>query len=264
MAVKAKAKETAPLMQKITHDQTVSRYAREREAMNVVIIRKQDERKPSEEAKYPRPETRKMEKTQPTRELMPKVAKTPKQVLYPAADGSAIAIQHPPMPVAQDASAIRDPDGLALSNAIGERSMWPVYSYIIEPLMGKEVPQLERILSGRAPSSGAGSCEAALESAILRKERCEIKIEQNAALFESVASDLRNDAAPQNAFARLPEQNRARYLALLKRKLAVKAIIGMLLRDISFLKGMHKRLVLFTADDLLNLIKDMKSKDKKK
>lgn len=149
----------------------------------------------------------------------------------------------------------RDPDGYALGQAIGSRSLWPVYSYIVEPLAGKDHSRFESLLTGRA---SGGSCEAALESAILRKERCEAKTGQTAALFESVAERLRSDVQPQMAFAKLPEPNRSRYLALLKKKPAVKALLGMLLRDISFLRSMNKRLMLFTADDLLSLIKDKK------
>ncbi len=185
---------------------------------------------------------------------------------------------------------IKDPVVKAAEESAGAASAFPIYNYIAEPLMRKEIDpaRLERILSereyGTPPTSGAGASvvpvklaeqgarEAAeskrmddrihfaLDTFVIRKEKCEVRLGQEILILESVVSALGKGEKLERAISRLPPLSKARYLLLLRKKRATDLlVINMLARDISFLRNMKKKLTLFTIDDVIGMLKGLRA-----
>jgi hypothetical protein len=189
---------------------------------------------------------------------------------------------------------IKDSTLKAAEESVASSSMYPVYNYIAEPMMRKEIEpwKLERILEGREygtpPTSGTGAAvvpvrlveqkaKESLESKkmddmvrvslnmfVVRKERCEVKIGEQILVLEGVVDALGKGEALDKAISRLPPLSKARYLLLLRKKRAnAQLIINMLVRDISFLRHIRKKLTLFTIDDVIGMLKGLTALKKK-
>ncbi|MEW6722747.1 MAG: hypothetical protein AB1324_05795 [Candidatus Micrarchaeota archaeon] len=179
---------------------------------------------------------------------------------------------------------ISDPAKRSVEEAVGSQSPFPIYSFIGAPLMKTEVIpwKLEEILGEREydvpkpPPTGAavtpvkviGKAEleaqvvkareeevkAAVEEAILRKERAELKVDEEILLLEEVVAAIRGGDEIDKILARLPPLSRARYILLMRKKrIGRAALINMLLREALFLKTIKKKLELFTLEDLKNM-----------
>ncbi len=173
-----------------------------------------------------------------------------------------------------------------IEESIGVASTYPIYRYVGAPIMREEIVpwKLKQILSereyGTPPPFGGGAAvssvvavergrkeaeiakkmeediKAALKEAIVRKEKSEVEIVEEMILLEEAVEAIREGEDIDKALERLPPLSRARYIAALRRKrLGKKAIVDMLLRDISFLKRLKKKLETFTLEDLLNMVK---------
>ncbi len=181
---------------------------------------------------------------------------------------------------------VKDYAQAMIEESIGAASTYPVYRYVGAPIMREEIVpwKLKQILAereyGTPPPFGGGAAvssvvaverghkeaeivkkreeeiKAALKEAIIRKEKSEIQIVEEIILLEETVEALRKGEKIDKALDKLPPLSRARYIAALRRKrLSRKAIIDMLLRDISFLKRLKKKLETFTLEDLLDMVK---------
>jgi hypothetical protein len=181
---------------------------------------------------------------------------------------------------------IKDYTTKMVEESLAIQSTLPIYQFIATPLIRNEVLpwKLEEILSereyGTPPPPPAGAAvtplkivvqkeseivaekkreedvKSALSEAILRKERSELKMEEELLLLEETVAALRGGEDMDKVLERLPPLSRARYiLALRKKLLGRQAIIALLLRDASFLRSVKKKLELFTLDDLVNMYK---------
>ncbi len=181
-----------------------------------------------------------------------------------------------------------------IEEAVGIRSAYPLYRYIGSPIMKQEIVlwKLEQILAereyGTPPPSESGApvmsvkmmerkkseivaikkhedeIREAIAEAIIRKEKSEVKIDEEILLLEETVEALRRGEAVEKALKLLPPLTRARYIvALRKRGLSREMIIGLLVRDSSFLKRIKKKLEAFTFEDLLNMVRMLRGLRKK-
>ena len=177
-----------------------------------------------------------------------------------------------------------------IEESVGIRSALPVYKFIVQPLMRKEVVpwKLEQILSEREygtprpPPTGAAvipvriikvkatekkhdrSIQALISEAVLRKEKSESKITEEILLLEEAVKAIRGGESIEKVIERLPPLSRARYILALKKKLLSKsALLKLLLYDLSFLKMLKKKLELFTLDDLIGMYKMLRGLQKR-
>lgn len=177
-----------------------------------------------------------------------------------------------------------------IEESVGIRSALPVYKFIVQPLMRKEVVpwKLEQILSEREygtprpPPTGAAvipvriikakaaekkhgkSIQALISEAVLRKEKSESKLTEEILLLEEAVKAIRGGESIDKVIKRLPPLSRARYILALKKKMLGKdALLKLLLYDISFLKMLKKKLELFTLDDLIGMYKMLRGLQKR-
>jgi polyphosphate kinase 2 (PPK2 family) len=181
---------------------------------------------------------------------------------------------------------MNDPATQTVEEAVAAQSVLSIYRFVGTPLMRTEVVpwKLQQILDEREygtpppPPSGAGVTplkvvqqkesdivaekkrddivKAAFAEVVLRKERCEAKVDEEILLLEETVEALRKGGDIDKIIARLPPLSRARYtLAMRKRNLGRYAIINLLLQELFFLRGVKKKLELFTLDDLVNMFK---------
>lgn len=182
-----------------------------------------------------------------------------------------------------------------IEESLAAQSVLPLYSYIGQPLMKKEVVpwKLQEILAereyGTPPPPPAGAAVApvkvveqkekalladkkkdeelkvALIEAIDRKEKSELRVEEEILILEETVEMLRRGEEIDKVIERLPPLSRARYLLVLRKKnLHRQAIIALLLKDAGFLKSVKKKLELFTTEDLINMFKILRGLQKKK
>jgi hypothetical protein len=180
-----------------------------------------------------------------------------------------------------------------VEEAVAAQSAMSIYRFISSPLMKTEVIpwKLEEILAQREygtpppPPAGAAvapvkviarqeseivamkkqdeAIKAAIGEFVIRKERSELKIEEELLLLEDVIEALRAGEDIDKVIERLPPLSRARYLLVLRKKrLGRLAIISLLLRDASFLKSIKRKLELFTLDDLVDIYKALRKLQK--
>jgi hypothetical protein len=177
----------------------------------------------------------------------------------------------------------------AVEESIGSQSALALYSFVASPIMRTEVLpwRLEGILAERdygtppPPPAGAGvtpvpvvvkktaeiaaekrraeAVRAALSEFVLRKERCEQAIHDELLLMAEVVECLRAGDDLEAALERLPPLSRARFLLLLRKKLlGRKALLALLLLDMSFLRTLEKKLGLFTLEDLVGIYRALR------
>ena len=174
-----------------------------------------------------------------------------------------------------------------IEESVGINSGYPLYAYIASPIIRKEVVPwvLEEILNereyGTPPESGSGTAirvpdeakkseivavrkqeecarEAVVE-AIRRKEDAEMKLGHEIARFEKVVQAVKDDGKPGQHLKKLSPLSRARYMVLLKKKLADrKVLLKLLMQDASFLRGIRKKLGSLTVEGLLDIVHSVK------
>jgi len=190
---------------------------------------------------------------------------------------------------------IKDIVSKVIEESVAAASAFPIYHYIGAPIMKTEVLpwKLEEILSQREygtpppPPAGAAvapvkvivraeaeivaqkkkddAIKAALDKAILRKEKSELRLAQEILILEDTIAALRAGEDIEKVIARLPPLSRARYILVRRRKLLGRqAIISLLLHDAAFLKNVKKKLELFSFDDLLGMYKMLRGLQAKK
>ncbi len=181
---------------------------------------------------------------------------------------------------------IKDAATQAVEEAAAAGSVLSIYRYIGMPLMRTEVIpwKLQQILDEREygtpppPPSGASVApvrlveekeseivavkkredlvKAALDQVVIRKEKCEFEVGTELLVLEETVEALRKGEDIDKVLSKLPPLSRARYMLLLRKKrMGRYAIIQLLLREIMFLRGVKKKLELFTLDDLVNMFK---------
>lgn len=189
---------------------------------------------------------------------------------------------------------IKDYTTKVIEESVAAQSAFQIYKYIGTPIMRTEVLpwKLEEILAEREygtpppPPSGAAvtpvkivarkeseivaerriaeELREALTAAIVRKEKSELKVGEELLLLEEAVEALRSGEDIDRVLARLPPLSRARYIIALRKKLlGRKALIQLLLHDISFLRVIKKKLEMFTLDDLVNMYKILRRLRKK-
>jgi len=178
----------------------------------------------------------------------------------------------------------------SIEDSLAQRSLLPIYAYMGSPLMKSEVLpwKLEEILGereyGTPPKGGPGegvapivavdkaATDAAREKeisnavgeAVLRKEKTEKELASAIIALDGVVAELRKGGNIDKAIGNLPPLSRARYLAVLRKKMLERQIvINMLIRDSSFLKGIVKKLGNFSLDDMVNMVKMLRGMKKK-
>ncbi len=180
----------------------------------------------------------------------------------------------------------KDPATQAVEEAVAAGSVLSIYRYIGMPLIRTEVIpwKLQQILDEREygtpppPPAGAAAppvrlieekeseivavrkrediVKAALDQVVIRKEKSEAVVAEELLMLEETVEALRRGDPLDKLIAKLPPLSRARYLLLLRKKnMGRYAVIQLLLREIMFLKGVQKKLELFTLDDLVNMFK---------
>jgi hypothetical protein len=189
---------------------------------------------------------------------------------------------------------IQDPTLKSMEESVASQSTYPIYQFIAAPLIRTEVVpwKLEQILSEREygtpppPPSGAATApvtlvtqkeseivavkkreedlKVAVSEVVVRKEKSELKIHEEILLLDEAVAALRDGDNIDKVLNRLPPLSRARFiLARRKKQLGRLAIIALLLRDVSFLKSIKKKLELFTLDDLVNMYKMLRQLQKR-
>ncbi|MEK6979431.1 MAG: hypothetical protein AABW86_04370 [Candidatus Micrarchaeota archaeon] len=105
------------------------------------------------------------------------------------------------------------------------------------------------------------SVKHAIEESIVRKERAETDIGQEIVSIERVVVSIRDRHIPlEKAILALPPITRARFSAVVKKKhLPASMILSLLEKDISFLKSVKKKLATLSFDDLLSVVRAVKS-----
>ncbi len=181
-----------------------------------------------------------------------------------------------------------------IEESTGMQSTYPLYSFIITPVVLKEINPiiLEDILQNREydtppPSSGASvikvapqqnvvklqlveekkidEVKGALIEVIKRKEGTEKRISKEIVLLEHVTENIKKGKDIRSTIQQLGPITKARFLAALKKRGISKSIILLLLeKDILFLKSIKKKIELLSVDDLINLIKTIRFLQKKK
>lgn len=190
---------------------------------------------------------------------------------------------------------IKDYTTKVIEESLAAQTAYPIYQYIGAPLMRTEVLpwKLQQILDerdyGTPPPPPAGASvtpiklieqkeseiaaekkrneiiKAAFSEVIIRKEKSEAQVAEEILVLEYAVSALRKGEEIDKVIERLPPLSRARYiLAMRKKLLGREATIQLLLRDISFLKSVQKKLELFTLDDLVNMFKIIRTLQKNK
>ncbi len=181
-----------------------------------------------------------------------------------------------------------------IEESVAAQSALPIYQFIAQPLIRKEVIpwKLEEILAEREygtprppPAGAAGppvsvieikegekaaekrreeEAKSAIVEVVVRKEKSELKIGEELLLLEEAVEALRAGDEIDKVLERLPPLSRARFiLAMRKKNLGRNALIQLLLRDMSFLKTIKKKLELFTLDDLLGMYKMLRQLQKR-
>jgi len=178
----------------------------------------------------------------------------------------------------------------SIEDSLAQRSLLPIYAYVGSPLMKSEVLpwKLEEILGereyGTPPKGGPGEGVApviaieksatdaaheqevsrAVGEAVLRKEKTEKELASAIIVMEEVVAELRKGSKMDQAIEKLPPLSRARYLAVLRKKMLERqSIINMLIRDSTFLKGIVKKLGSFSLDDMVSMVKMLSGLKKK-
>ncbi len=184
---------------------------------------------------------------------------------------------------------IKDETTKSIEESVASQSLYPIYKYIGFPLLKTEVVpwKLEQILSerdcGTPPPSGGASVipvklvaqkeseiaaqkkleenvKSALDLAIVRKEKSEIRLGEEIIVMEDAVEALRRGEDLDNVIARLPPLSRMRYILLLrKRKVPVQIVIRMMQREAEFLKSSKKKLSFFSTDDLVSMLKALRA-----
>jgi len=188
-----------------------------------------------------------------------------------------------------------DAGKLAIEEAVGMRSIYPVYQFMGAPILGQQILpwEVDRILSeleyGTPPPSGAGAAvtpasriaqseaelearkkrdedvRVALSQLIVRKEQSELRMEEQIVVLEEVVAAIRKGDDLEKQINSLPPLSRLRYLvALRKARVGRQLVVEMLLRDVSFLKSIKKTLETLGREDLVNLVKMLGALAKKK
>jgi len=179
-----------------------------------------------------------------------------------------------------------------IEESLGIGSVYPLYAFVVTPLIRKEVVPwlLEEILNereyGTPPATGSAPmikvgkagkkseivtmkkqeeiARDAVVEAITRKEDSEKKLSAEIVVFEEVVAAIRKGSDPESTVQKLPPLSLARYLALLKKKKIQRAtLLALLGRDTKMLRSIKKKLEMLTAEELLGLIKVMKKIRKK-
>ncbi len=179
---------------------------------------------------------------------------------------------------------ITDQTTRVIEESVAAQTALPLFKFIGSPLIRQEVVpwKLEKILADREydvpPRFGGGASVApvrmvaeknsvivaekrrdaairdAFSEAIVRKEKSELKLNQEILLLDDAVNAIRRGTPLNRLLARLPPLSRARYLiALRKKQLTRQDLISMLTRDSNFLKGMRKKLELLTLNDLTDI-----------
>ncbi len=179
---------------------------------------------------------------------------------------------------------IADPSEKVIEKALASSSMYPLYDFIAQPLAMKQVDpvKLQQILDSREygtpPKFGGPAIvrpdmkkseivayEKAAELAVLRKEEEEKKTLQEMITFDAVIKNIQKGGDVEKALSRLPPLSRARYLLLLrKKKISREILLKMLFKELNFLNGIKKKLMLFSIDDLGAILSLVKLGKKKK
>ncbi len=177
-----------------------------------------------------------------------------------------------------------------VEEAVAGASVLPIYRYIATPLMRTEVVpwKLQQILDEREygtpppPPSGAGVApakvieakeseivaekkrdeliRAALAEVVIRKEKSEAKVAEELLVLEETVEALRKGEGIDKVIARLPPLSKVRYMLLIQKKnLGRYAMIQMLLREAIFLRSVKKKLEMFTVEDVVNMVKIIRS-----
>lgn len=179
---------------------------------------------------------------------------------------------------------IEDPAERVIEESLASSSMYPLYDFVAQPLVVKQVDpvKLQQILDSREygtpPKFGGPAIvkqdikkseivayEKAAELAILRKEEEEKKTLQEIITFDAVIRSIQKGENVEEALSKLPPLSRARYLLLLKKKkLSKEILLKMLFKELHFLNGIKKKLMLFSIDDLGAILSLVKLSKKKK
>src|SRR5262249_20314649 len=101
---------------------------------------------------------------------------------------------------------------------------------------------------------------AAFAEVVLRKEKCESVVAAELLIIEETVEALRKGDSIDKVISRLPPLSRARYTLVMRKKLLGRnAVIQMLLQEAAFLRGVKKKLELFTLEDMINMVKIVRS-----
>lgn len=178
---------------------------------------------------------------------------------------------------------IKDYAQQKIEEATGVGSTYPIYRFIAQPFLRVSLnPQvIEDIVNNAdydesAPSSGQTTVrfgkkseivaleKNAVRSVIMRKEKVEEKLKSEVVAIDRVVSAIRKGVRPESAVEELPALSKAKFKAALEKgKINRKTLLKLLERDLTFAKGIKKKLESMGLKDLMEIIKamsDLKSK----
>ena len=184
----------------------------------------------------------------------------------------------------EESIEIDDPAERVIEESLASSSMYPLYDFIAQPLVVQQVDpvKLQQILDSREygtpPKFGGPAIvrpdmkkseivayEKAAEQAVLRKEEEEKKTLQEIITFDAVIKSIQKGEDVEEALSRLPPLSRARYLLLFrKKKISKEILLKMLFKELHFLNGIKKKLMMFSIDDLGAILSLVKLSKKKK
>lgn len=167
-----------------------------------------------------------------------------------------------------------------IEETTGVQNVYPLYSFIVTPIMLKEINPyiLKEILENREygtppPSGGAtamrirvteaepakiGEAKGAIEEAIRRKESAEDRIAAEIIILEQAIDRIKKGGDIRGSVRELGPLTRARFLAALRKKgISKEVLLLLLIRDVDFLKSIKKKLETLTVDGLIELVKAM-------
>jgi hypothetical protein len=179
---------------------------------------------------------------------------------------------------------IKDYAKSVVDESVGLRSTYPIYSFIASPLVQTVIDpyKLQEIKDnmeyGTPPKFGgamAVRCETKpvvkivplsrkevqknmFGEAMMRKQLTRNRVEEEIILLEKAVQDLKAHMGAEEAIKRLPALSRARFQAALRKKhLSPIVVLGLMEKDVSFLKNVKKKLDAMSRNDLLDLARAM-------
>jgi hypothetical protein len=180
---------------------------------------------------------------------------------------------------------IKDQVKKNVEESVGERSTYPIYEYVANPIMSKEInPYILQDIRDNMefmtpPKFGAASMvkapgpqskivavdqkqvarDAVMES-VQRKEKAQTEVESEIVTIQKVQEEIREHRkSTEKALEDLPGLTKERFLAVYrKKKLSDSQLLRLLEKDVSFLKSMRNKLKNLSVEELIELAKTLK------